>query len=541
LQSKAFLVLSLIVLGVTLSGGWFYFVNTRSYLESRNLRDAERIANALSIAARYDLRDQRRSILQRLAGDFIQNDNVLFVAFVDELGTTVATASRESRSYQWNGLVSMPVTMTFSQQLDGNRLMVARPVVLGDYAKSARVIGGVRLVLDTSLARSGLLKVQQRVVVVAAGIVLCAMPLAFLLVWRVIVQPFRKLLAATRRLASGEFSARTGMRRNDEIGELATAFDSMAGEIARGRDKLIRANEQLERKVADRTSEINLANQRLKEEIAEKEDFLRAVSHDLNAPLRNISGMAAMIVRKWQGALPGETVARLERIQANVEAGSSLINELLELSRIKTRPQKREVVDFQALLTDLAGTFDYELKNRKIELKILTPMPSLYVERNRMRQLFQNLIDNAIKYMNRRAFGLIEISYARRDGYHEFCVADNGPGIKPEEHRKIFCVFRRAETAASTGVEGKGVGLALVKSVAANYDGRAWVDSEAGHGASFHVTLSAAATEPPADASAGGSPAAVEHAGRTHDDRWRTATQPVANANSEREDDADAD
>ncbi|OPX24968.1 MAG: hypothetical protein B1H04_00970, partial [Planctomycetales bacterium 4484_123] len=179
------------------------------------------------------------------------------------------------------------------------------------------------------------------------------------------------------------------------------------------------------------------------------------------------------------------------------EAGTELLGELLELSRIKTRPQKRQMVDFQELLEDLKGAFEYELKQKNITLTVHSPMPRLYVEHSRMRQLFQNLIDNAIKYMARRDDGRIDVGYRRAEDMHVFSVADNGPGVAAEDQQRIFHVFRRGSGEASGEVQGKGVGLALVRTIAQNYDGWAWVESRPGHGATFLVALSAEKTQPP--------------------------------------------
>jgi len=369
-------------------------------------------------------------------------------------------------------------------------------------SRGGQLSGGVRLVFDTGATRAELAKVQRRISELAAAIVLCAIPVGYLLVWRVLVQPVRSLVQATRRVGEGELDARAPVRGDDEIAELARAFNAMASEVAHMRDRLIAANRDLECKVAERTSELEVANGRLRDEMSEKEEFVRAVSHDLNAPLRNIAGMATMAVTKWREALPNDVIVRLQRIQANVEAETSLINELLELSRIRSRPQKTEPVDMRLLIGELGSTFDYELRARHIKLRIAEQMPVLHVEKNRVWQVFQNLIDNAIKYMHRPNDGWIAVGYEAVGGYHRFSVSDNGPGIPPEDQQRVFCVFRRASTAAASGVEGKGVGLALVKSVVANYDGRVWVDSQPGAGTTFTVELSMART------SAGEAPAA---------------------------------
>jgi len=504
LQCKAVLILAVVVLAVTLVGGWSYFCSASTTLRRNDQLHARRLGQSLAVAAQYYLRDRQTVALERLAGDFLQNDSVRFVAILDGEGRVMASASRGTKANRWSGLVNLPVRVSSIHQVDESMLTLARPVQLRDalFWKD-HVVGGVRLVIDTSSTTASLRKVQKRMVAVAGAMVLGGIPLGYLLVWRVLIVPFRRLVALTRRLAKGDFSARAGFRRKDEVGELAAAFDMMAGEMAAMKSSLVQAKQGLEKKIAERTEEIQRANRRLTEEMSEKEDFLRAVSHDLNAPLRNIAGMATLVLMKWRDELPEEVVARLQRIQANVDAETSLLNELLELSRIKSRPQKPSTVDMGELLRGLAATFEFELNSRNIELVIDRQMPTVHVAANHIRQVFQNLIDNAIKYMHRPAGGRIEIGYSRTDGRHRFSVKDNGPGVEPDAQKKIFQVFYRANNGASGNVEGKGVGLAMVKNVMSNYQGSAWVESTPGEGATFFVTLDVESTTPPGDQTTG--------------------------------------
>lgn len=503
LQLKSAVVLTLIVLGVTAAGGWFYFDTARKSLRSSDQRHAARLAKVLGMAGQYDLRRAGRdSLLRDLVDDLLRMDNVRYVALVDAQGLVVASACGDADQEQWASLVNLPVAVSTTRQLTEDTLILTRPIITRNVSwYKERLVGAVRIVFDTRGTTAKLKSVQRRMAAVAGVIVLCGIPVGYLGVWRLMLRPLRRLVAVTGRLARGDFRARSKIRRNDEIGSLAQAFDSMTGKLARMRDELLEANEQLERKVAERTEELQVANLRLRSEMSEKEEFLRAVSHDLNAPLRNVAGMATMVMIKWRDELPEEVIARLQRIQANVDEETALIGELLELSRIRTRPQKRQVVEMGELLGGLAETFDYELKSRGIELEIADGMPRLYVEKNRIRKVFQNLIDNAIKYMHRPEGGWIRIDYRRCKRMHEFSVSDNGPGIPEDQHEKVFCIFRRAENAAAADVQGKGVGLAAVRTAVSNYDGRAWVQSEPDRGATFFVALGIDNTQPPEDAS----------------------------------------
>ena len=500
LQMKAIVILAGVVVGVACAGGWFYFRAAQEWLRRADHQKAMHMGEALAVSAEPDLRDRRVVPLCELAHERVGKDGVVYVAILGDRGQVVASAGSQDEAGRWGKLIDLPVETIRTVRGGEDRVLVARPVrARNAMFWSDRLAGAVRMVVDTSGTRSRLAAVRNRMHLIAAGVILCGIPLGYALVWRLMVRPVHKLVGVTRRLADGDFTARAEIQSRDEIGTLAYAFDTMADEVAGMRDELIRANDQLEQKVADRTADLQVANRRLRDEMAEKEDFLRAVSHDLNAPLRNIAGMATMILMKWRDEMPEEAVARLQRIQNNVDVQTALIGELLDLSRIRSRPQRREIVDMGRLLADLAGTFEYELKANHIDIDIAQAMPRVWVEKNRVRQLFQNLIDNAIKYMD-KPHGRIEIGYGRVGAFHQFHVSDTGPGIPPDQREKIFCVFRRVPGAAAARVRGKGVGLALVKGIVSAHDGRVWVESEVGRGSTFHVALDVENTRPPAGA-----------------------------------------
>jgi signal transduction histidine kinase len=280
------------------------------------------------------------------------------------------------------------------------------------------------------------------------------------------------------------------------IGELARSFDEMVNwvkqqrhELAQTNARLAEANWDLEQRIAQRTAQLETANQRLQSEIAEKEAFLRAVSHDLNAPLRNIAGMATMLLMKHRAVFDQEIIHRLERIKSNVDSEMDLIAELLELSRIKTHRQKMEPVDLSAMIDELRGMFENDLRVKSIALVVETPLPVLIAERSRIRQIFQNLIDNGIKYMGEGPRREILIGCIAHQTEAEFYVSDSGMGIDREDLDKVFYVFRRGRNSLERNVAGKGVGLASVKSIVETYNGKIWVSSEPGTGSTFRFTI----------------------------------------------------
>jgi signal transduction histidine kinase len=418
---------------------------------------------------------------------------------------------------------------------------------------ASRLVGYLTICLSQGENASRVRNAQLTVVLIGAVAVLVSLPAMYWVVYRIFF-PIRQLVEATDRIAAGDLGAQVAIHRPDVIGTLARSFNEMVRrvkvqrtELAEANDKLEQANEQLEeanRRLADanrelegkvkgRTAELERANQRLSREIAEKEDFLRAVSHDLNAPLRNIAGMAAMLLMKHRETFDEDVIHRLERIQRNVQVETDLIGELLELSRIKTRRQRMELVYLDTLVRELGEVFAQDLETRQIRLVFDNPLPALVCERARIRQVFQNLIDNAIKYMGEGApdegrgqspevrgqegevrgqssevrdsevkaslrtqhpalstlVKEIHVGFADGANGPEFWVRDTGIGIEEEDLDKLFRVFRRGRSQAVQSVAGKGVGLASVKSIIETYDGTIRVESRPGHGSTFRFTI----------------------------------------------------
>lgn len=488
---KTVIILGCVVLGVTLVGGWSYHTISTSILNTNDYRHAVSIVDSLRMAAAQDLEGRRSLSLKRLVNDAILNDSVRYVAIVDAENRVTAMAAKEGPAPGLSTLMNTPVSIVNTTRSEEGMLLLARPILRNGSGNGSRIIGGVRLMMDTSSTSSALEAAQQKLIMTAAVAVVSALLAGYLMVWFVVVKPLHRIVTAARKVAAGDYTARLRVHGGDEIGELAFAFDAMVSDVSRARDELVGSKEHLEQCVLERTGQLEVANDRLRHEIAEKEDFLRAVSHDLNAPLRNIAGMATLITMKFGEELPEEVVARLQRIQANVDVQASMLNELLELSRVKTCPQKREKVDFGGLVSEVVQTFEYELKTHQIDLVVNGELPRLFVERNRIRQVFQNLIDNAIKYMDRPTGGRIEVLYEFSQDMHTFCISDNGPGISPEDQEKLFRVFRRVQSAATAKVPGKGVGLALIRNIVSNYDGKTWVESKPGVGSKFCFSLAA--------------------------------------------------
>jgi len=492
LRARAAVVVAVVLLAALAAGiHWLH----RPFSDLARKQDAQygqQLGKTLSLTAEgyleLDYR-QRSEKLRQVVGDMVRFQPVRYVAVLDSKGRVLASATRDPADRRWQKQLSSIRIREYTCRFDGSdTLVVTRPIIARDKVYWQERIGGaVRLVLDVRATNQTLAATRKQFVGIGVFIAALAAALGYLLVWRVMVRPIRRLAGVALQLAGGDFDARANLDRRDETGELGWAFDRMADQIAAMRADLLDHQKHLEQTVAERTEELRLANDRLREEIRDKEAFLRAVSHDLNAPLRNIAGMATMIVLKHRDELSEDALARLQRIQGNVERQSALIDDLLELSRIATRDERPERIDMRELLEGLTDTFDYEIATRNITVSLRGEMPILHAEPNRIRQVFQNLIDNAIKYMHRSEDGAIDIAARTTPSEYVFHVTDNGPGIPADEQERIFTVFRRA--SAENAPAGKGVGLAVVRAVAAKYGGRVRVQSTAGQGTTFTVTF----------------------------------------------------
>jgi signal transduction histidine kinase len=486
---------------------WMFATKSAEQLSDVMGEQVRQLSSALALSGEEDVRTHDLAELRRLAQELIKSRNILFVGFLDADSKPLALASRDLEFGLRNITVAQGSTQSLMQvhqrcsPLFGDYLEVVSPILttpgITTPGNGPRLLGFVAVGVSLARETAQLQSVNYMIVGIGCLMIVISLPLGYVLVHRVF-QPIRELVKATQQIIGGDLDTRVAVHRPDVIGILARSFNEMViwvkkqqHDLAAANDKLAEANKDLERKIEQRTVQLEAANKRLSSEIAEKEDFLRAVSHDLNAPLRNISGMATMLLMKYRENLDNDVIHRLERIQKNVEIETDLIAELLELSRIKTRRQKMENVEIDAMVRELRDMFENDLRERHIDLLIDSPLPVLNCERARIRQVFQNLIDNAIKYMGDHSGKPHEIHVGCfvRMTEAEFYVRDTGIGIESDELDKVFFVFRRGKNPAVQTVAGKGIGLASVKSIIETYSGSIWVESVVGEGSTFHFTI----------------------------------------------------
>jgi PAS domain S-box-containing protein len=221
---------------------------------------------------------------------------------------------------------------------------------------------------------------------------------------------------------------------------------------------------------------------------AELERFTYTVSHDLKSPLVTMKGFLGYLE---QDAVAGN-VERLKgdtkRIANAVDKMGQLLDDLLELSRIGRFVNQPELVPFEELAHQALEFVHGRVQQHGITIELQSDMPAVYVDKRRLVEVLQNLLENATKYMSGQPNPHIDIgSVGQENGKHVFFIRDNGMGIAPEYHERIFGLFNKLDART----EGTGIGLALVRRIIEFHGGRIWVESEAGKGSTFYFTLPA--------------------------------------------------
>jgi PAS domain S-box-containing protein len=221
----------------------------------------------------------------------------------------------------------------------------------------------------------------------------------------------------------------------------------------------------------------------LKRSNDELRSFAHVIAHDLKSPLRGIGALADWILRQCSDKLDEQGVKRLNLLIRRVKRLGDLIDSILRYSEIGQVVNPKQNVDVSILLAEIIC--EIGLPNN-VEISIENKLPTLYCERVRLKQVFQNLLTNAIKYMDKPK-GRIRIGCIEENGFWKFSVADNGPGIKEAYFEKIFEIFQTL--APKDQVESTGVGLTIVKKIVELYGGKVWLTSKLGEGSTFFFTL----------------------------------------------------
>ncbi|MBN3039124.1 MAG: HAMP domain-containing protein [Candidatus Omnitrophica bacterium] len=358
-------------------------------------------------------------------------------AFVDYRGQKVLNVRRYLSSFRWGIIVKIDTSEIFA---------------------SARRLRNTLGIISLLLA----------VVVVVMAVVIA----------RSVSSPIKELTNTSVTIASGDLSARAKIGAKDEIGELAQSFNKMT-------DSLVEAKANVERQKA----QIEEQKKLLEKANKELDSFVYTASHDLRAPLRAIASFTGFLEEDYKEKLDEEGRDYLKEIRQGANRMSNLIEDLLKLSRISRIKNPFETVNLNDLIDTVIKRIEFDIKEKKVDMRIQQDMPDIICDRIKMSELILNLINNAIKFSskNNKEAPRVEIGYIDEGRFHRFYVKDNGIGIDPKYHNQIFGIFKRLHT--NMEYEGTGAGLSIVKRVVDDHKGEIWVESEIGKGAAFQIRI----------------------------------------------------
>lgn len=273
-----------------------------------------------------------------------------------------------------------------------------------------------------------------------------------------------------------------GVRLEEQRTELRHMVEDLHAQIRAKKaadEELRRLNGELEMRVQSRTAELQEVNKEL-------EAFNYSVSHDLRAPLRHLDGFSRILQEEFGPQLPDEARHYLNRVRSAATNMSSLVEDLLQLSRVGRQLPRCQRTSLSALAEEAKLEVAPEANGRAIDWNF-HEMPDVEADPILLRQVFTNLLSNAVKFTRKRQDAAIEVGAKKQNGRVVVFVKDNGAGFDPRYADKLFGVFQRLHRQEE--YEGTGIGLATVQRIIHKHGGQVWAESQPGCGATFYFTV----------------------------------------------------
>jgi signal transduction histidine kinase len=472
--------------------GWFFIGREASQLQSQLENQGRTIISrylshqSIGLLLEHGTGLAQRPILQAMAERMVTEKEVVLSTFMDNQGEWLAHAVRKD----------------FSQDAR-NAYLITHPI----QSRDGQIYGTLQLGLSFSHAEQRISDLKRDILLVTLGITGIGFLLT-LIFTRILLKPIETLAAATEKISEGNLSQVVEIRSRDEIGDLARAFNQMTLQLKDSRNGLEKKVEERTRQLEENIAELNKArtvtlkmlenlqsaklelervNLELKEADETRMKFIGMASHELKTPLTAIKANVDFVLSEKGGNVPDDLRSQLLTIQRNTNRIQSTMDHMLDLTRIKSGQLLIEQEPI--VLSEVVGGYIHEIKPVDKHLAIQMDIPEdlrVYADRNRLHDIFINLLSNAFKFTP--GGGTVSIVARRKDDqiFHE--IRDTGMGIPQDKIKMIFEEFYQVEGGKYGGT---GLGLSIAKRVIEQHGGRIWVESWPGKGSTFYFTLPA--------------------------------------------------
>ena len=515
LKTKILISVIIAVVGIE---GLFLYLNIRS-LSRQMIEKTEEEAFNLSETIRLSIRNAmikgRRDEYQRIIDDVAQRKGIAEVRIFNKLGEITVSSDKskvgtvvDKQAEACSGChredrakVLLPSgSKTRVYEKDNQSLLglinpiYNEPSCFPCHPRTLNVLG----VLDTTISLEEFEKQKadvysQMTTTGLVSVVLLSFLLS-LLITRFVNRPIDKLLAATKKAANGNLDQTVSIRTRDELGDLSESFNNMIAELKHSRDAIEEWTQTLERRVQERTLELQQVQDQLVHagKMAALGELAAGVAHEINNPLTGVLTFSSLLLKKVDESHPWRK--DLETIVQQTSRCRNIVRGLLDFAR-QRKPDKKQW-DIHILLERTISLVEKQAPFQNIEIhkEFQTDFPALFLDGDQIQQVFMNIILNAGDAMAKKG-GSLTIKTEFRDGKAEISFSDTGPGISKEHLSKLFDPFF---TTKETG-KGTGLGLAISYGIIQGHGGDIKVESEEGKGAIFRVKLPIESGDPKTD------------------------------------------
>jgi signal transduction histidine kinase len=452
----------------------FFFYDAISFRQNliRNLRTAAQIVGSNSITAlMFDDEQSATTTLEALR----DSPDVVAATLVTNEGAPFAEY-RRSTGVQTPQARELTAGKIDQEWVNGRDVVLAHRILF-----QGKAVGTVYIAAEfTETGRRA-----RQYLLIGLGVLLICMGAAVVISARarkLVAQPMEALAETARRVSrERDYSVRAEPQMDgDEVGALVEAFNEMLVEIQQRDTALNRAREELEARVEERTAALRAANREL-------EAFSYMVAHDLRGPLDAVQGMVYLL-QDGEGQEGGnrELLGQMQQVTRGM---TSLIDDLLDLSRASTAPLKKGRVDLTGIVMEIAEGLKQRNPERRVEFMI-AHVPPVEADEGLMRVALDNLLRNSWKYSSHHEQACIEFGAINRRGETLYYVRDDGAGFDPKQSEELFQPFHRLHKRSE--FPGTGIGLATVQRILARHGGRIWAEGAVEKGATFWFTLGGA-------------------------------------------------